>query len=148
MFQYLREQTTATREDLSELVASEAVSSEIKEDLVSECLDTLAQLDAIEPLAESGQHWRFVERDLIDRLREEPATDALLDALNDGYSIVVRTEFLGETYSLRLRVREGVYYCDTPVTLHRHDTERGMRACIEKYGHADATIEAIERPNA
>lgn len=148
MYQYLREQTTATRETLAELIATEAVSGETREEFLSGCFDTLGRLDAIDPPEESGQHWRFVERDLIDRLRADPTTDALLDALDEGYSIVVRMEFLGETYRLRLRVREGVYYCDTPVNLHRHDTEQEMRACIEKYGHADATIESVDRSNA
>jgi hypothetical protein len=30
------------------------------------------------------------------------------------------------------------------VNLHRHETEEEMRACIEKYGYADAHIEAID----
>jgi hypothetical protein len=144
MYQYLREQSTATREELSELVAVETAPGEGDEEFVTNCLDTLGRLSSVEPPSERDRNWRFVEGDPTDRLLEEPTADAFVDLLNEGYAIVVRAEFLGESYRMRLRLREGVYYCDTPVNLHRHDTEREVRACIEKYGHVHGTIVSIE----
>ena len=144
MYQYLRGRSTATREELSELVAVETVPGEGAEEFITNCLETLGGLSSVEPPSERDRNWRFVEGDRTDRLLEEPTADGFIDLLNDGYAIVVRAEFLGESYRMRLRLREGVYYCDTPVNLHRHDTEREMRACIEKYGHVHGTIVSIE----
>lgn len=62
-------------------------------------------------------------------------TAAILEAIQDGRSVVVTTTTLGETHDVTLRYDGSVYYCDTPTRLHRHETEREMRACIRNMGY-------------
>jgi hypothetical protein len=109
MYQYLRKQTTVTRADLADLLALEAMPSETREEIPTDCFDTLGRLDSVVPPDESGHRWQFVGEEPIDRLMEEPSADALIDTLDEGHSVVVRTEFLGTTYRMRLRRRDGVY---------------------------------------
>ncbi|WP_049987840.1 hypothetical protein [Halobellus rufus] len=61
--------------------------------------------------------------------------EEILDALREGRRIVVEAELLGGTHQLSLRHDGETYYCDTPTTLHKHDDEEGMLACIEKMGY-------------
>ena len=63
-------------------------------------------------------------------------TDEILDALREGRRVVVSTEMLGGTHEVTLRHDGSVFYCDTPTTLHRHETAAEMRTCIEKMGYA------------
>mgnify|MGYP006306039423 CR=1 FL=1 len=65
----------------------------------------------------------------------ECATDELLERLREGNRVVVRTEFLGSDHDVTLRWDGEHYYCDTPTTLHKHDTEEEMRKCIRKHGY-------------
>ncbi|MFA1609821.1 hypothetical protein [Halobellus rubicundus] len=62
----------------------------------------------------------------------------ILEALREGRRVVVEAELLGGTHELSLRHDGDIYYCDTPTTLHKHDDEAGMRACIEKMGYGRA----------
>jgi len=64
--------------------------------------------------------------------------DELLAALESGDRIVVRTEFLGAEHEVTLRHDAGVYYCDTPTRLHKHDSKAEMRSCLENQGYASA----------
>jgi hemin uptake protein HemP len=64
--------------------------------------------------------------------------DELLAALESGDRIVVRTEFLGAEHEVTLRHDGGVYYCDTPTRLHKHDSKAEMRSCLENQGYASA----------
>ncbi|ERH11039.1 MAG: hypothetical protein J07HX64_02818 [halophilic archaeon J07HX64] len=64
--------------------------------------------------------------------------DELLAALESGDRIVVRTEFLGAEHEVTLRHDGGVYYCDTPTRLHKHDSKAEMRTCLENQGYASA----------
>ncbi|MFC6989873.1 hypothetical protein ACFQJD_16335 [Haloplanus sp. GCM10025708] len=66
----------------------------------------------------------------------ELTVDEILDALNDGRRVVVRTEMLGGEHEVTLRHDGTTYYCDTPTTLHKHDEESAMRTCIERMGYA------------
>ncbi len=65
--------------------------------------------------------------------------DELLAALESGDRIVVRTEFLGAEHEVTLRHDGGVYYCDTPTRLHKHDSKAEMRSCLENQGYASAS---------
>jgi hypothetical protein len=145
MYEHLREQRTATQAEFFELVDGESVPDDTSEEFVMDCLDTLGNLPSVEAPGKENGDWRFIDgHDSIDQLMDEPSADTLLDALDEGRRISVQTEFLGKTYSMTLRMENGVYYCDTPVMLHRHENRQEMRACIEKYGYVDAQIEAIE----
>lgn len=62
--------------------------------------------------------------------------DELIDRLNSGERVVVRTQFLGDTREVTLRFDGETYYCDTPTRLHKHADEAEMRVCIEKQGYA------------
>lgn len=66
----------------------------------------------------------------------EVGIDELLGALEDGRRVVVRTEVLGAEHEVTLRRDGETYYCDTPTTLHTHDTVDEMRECIVKHGYA------------
>ena len=68
----------------------------------------------------------------------EADVDGLLDALESGRRVVVRTEFLGSAHEVTLRY-DGIWYCDTPTRLHRHDSREEMRACLERQGYAAET---------
>lgn len=61
--------------------------------------------------------------------------DEILAALDDGRRVVITTEMLGSEYQVTLRHDGTVYYCDTPTTLHKHETADGMRQCIRNQGY-------------
>jgi len=80
------------------------------------------------------------QRDRMDPLvvaAGEKRTDELLDALDEGRRVVVTTTFLGSEKEVTLRREGDVFYCDTPTTLHKHDSREGMRTCIENQGYAE-----------
>jgi len=62
--------------------------------------------------------------------------DTLLEVLKREGHVVIRTEFLNTDYRVTLRWDGETYYCDTPTRLHQHDTEQGMRACLERQGYS------------
>ncbi|WP_049924527.1 hypothetical protein [Halopiger djelfimassiliensis] len=62
-------------------------------------------------------------------------TEAILSAIQDGRRVVVTTTVGNEEYDIVLRYDGSVYYCDTPTRLHRHESEREMRACIRRMGY-------------
>jgi len=66
----------------------------------------------------------------------EAEIDELLDALEGGRRVVVRTEFLGGTHEVTLRY-DGMWYCDTPTRLHKHESRDEMRTCLERQGYAE-----------
>ena len=60
----------------------------------------------------------------------------IIDALREGRRVVVSTEVLGSEHEVTLRHDGSQYYCDTPTTLHTHDSEDEMLECIHKHGYA------------
>ncbi len=69
----------------------------------------------------------------------EHTADELLDRLRDGERLVVRTDVLGSPEELTLRFDGETYYCDTPTTLHKHDTAAEMAECMRHYGYVGDT---------
>lgn len=65
----------------------------------------------------------------------ELTADEIMTALKDGQRVIIEVEVLGATREVALRERDGVFYCDTPTTLHKHDDEDGMVACIVGQGY-------------
>lgn len=65
----------------------------------------------------------------------EYTADELLERLEDGERLVVRTEVLGSEEELTLRYDGETYYCDSPTTLHTHDDPEDMRTCMEHFGY-------------
>jgi hypothetical protein len=63
-------------------------------------------------------------------------TDEIMAALTAGRDVFVETEFLGDTHEVTLRRDEDFFYCDTPTTLHKHDSEEAMRECLNRQGYA------------
>ena len=59
----------------------------------------------------------------------------IIDALDDGQRLVVRVEMLGGVHEVTLRHDGTTYYCDTPTTLHKHESADEMRTCIERMGY-------------
>ncbi len=66
----------------------------------------------------------------------ELSADEIIAALNEGRRVVVRIEMLGTDHEVTLRHDGSVYYCDTPTTLHKHESEAEMRTCIDQQGYA------------
>jgi hypothetical protein len=66
----------------------------------------------------------------------EHSTEAVLERMRAGDRVLVRTEFAGSIHEVVLRFDGETYYCDTPTRLHRHETEAGMRACLEDQGYS------------
>jgi len=63
--------------------------------------------------------------------------EAILTALDEGRRVVVTTERFGTRHEVTLR-HDGVqYYCDTPTTLHRHESRDEMRHCITEQGYIE-----------
>jgi hypothetical protein len=65
----------------------------------------------------------------------ELTADEVVDALDSGRRVLITVEVVGAEKEVALRRRGDVYYCDTPTTLHSHDTEEGIRACLEGQGY-------------
>lgn len=65
----------------------------------------------------------------------ELGTEELLERLREGERVVVRTTFLGSEKRITLRFDGETFYCDTPTTLHKHETADDMRACIREQGY-------------
>ncbi|MEF8777143.1 MAG: hypothetical protein V5A43_11670 [Haloarculaceae archaeon] len=65
----------------------------------------------------------------------ELGVEELLDAIEGGERVVVRTEFLGNEHQVTLRHDGNVYYCDTPTRLHKHETAEEMRTCLRNQGY-------------
>jgi len=73
----------------------------------------------------------------------ELAVDDILAAFADGRRVVIVTEMLGTEHEVTLRHDGETFYCDTPTTLHKHDSEDEMRQCIHEQGYAsDADAES------
>jgi hemin uptake protein HemP len=65
----------------------------------------------------------------------ELTADEILDALGDGSRVVVSVEMLGGVHEVTLRHDGRTYYCDTPTTLHKHESLDEMRTCIQRMGY-------------
>ena len=74
---------------------------------------------SIPPTVEAGDH---TAEELLSRLQEQER-------------LVVRTDVLGSSEELTLRFDGETYYCDTPTTLHRHDTPEAMVECMRQHGY-------------
>ena len=74
---------------------------------------------SIPPTVEAGDH----------------TAEELLSHLQEQERLVVRTDVLGSSEELTLRFDGETYYCDTPTTLHRHDTPEEMVECMRQYGY-------------
>lgn len=66
----------------------------------------------------------------------ELAVEELLDALEAGERVIVRTAFLGSEHEVTLRYDGRTFYCDTPTRRHRHESRDEMRVCLENQGYA------------
>ena len=68
----------------------------------------------------------------------ELSVEEIIDRLHAGDRVVIERELLGGVHEVTLRFDGETYYCDTPTTLHRHDTPEGMRRCLDqqRYGSA------------
>lgn len=66
----------------------------------------------------------------------ELTENEIIEALEEGQRIVVRMKKFGMPISVTLRYDGTIYYCDTPLTLHRHEEVEEMRQCIRDQGYA------------
>jgi len=75
--------------------------------------------------------------DPIRAVAGELSADEVLAALEDGRRVVIETEMLGSEHQVTLRHDGTIYYCDTPTTLHKHESPEEMRNCIRNQGYVD-----------
>jgi hypothetical protein len=64
------------------------------------------------------------------------SVEDLLAVLEEGRHVVVETERFGQPHEVTLRYDGEIYYCDTPTTLHRHESGDEMRECLRSEGYA------------
>lgn len=64
------------------------------------------------------------------------SVEELLSELESGRHVIVETERFGQEHEITLRFDGEVYYCDTPTTLHRHESGEEMRECLRSEGYA------------
>ena len=69
----------------------------------------------------------------------EHDAEELLGRLRDGERLVVRADVLGRAQEVTLRFDGQTYYCDTPTTLHKHETAEEMAECMRHHGYVDDT---------
>lgn len=74
--------------------------------------------------------------DPLETTDGEMSAGELLETIETGRRVVVKTEFLGEQHEVTLRRDGDVFYCDTPTRLHKHESREEMRTCIKKQGYA------------
>ncbi|MFQ3294822.1 MAG: hypothetical protein ACI9PP_002373 [Halobacteriales archaeon] len=67
----------------------------------------------------------------------ERESDEIIDSLESGARVIIETDILGTTYEVTLRYDGTVYYCDTPTTLHKHETADAMRQCLRNQEYVD-----------
>lgn len=75
--------------------------------------------------------------ELIRVTAGEPKSDEIIDYLESGTRVIIETDILGTTYEVTLRYDGAIYYCDTPTTLHKHETADGMRQCLRNQEYVD-----------
>ncbi|MDL5362870.1 hypothetical protein [Halalkalicoccus sp. NIPERK01] len=76
---------------------------------------------------------------MAEPLRVQPgerSAGELIELLDSGRRVLIEVEIAGTTRQVALRHRNGVYYCDTPTTLHTHETRAGIKECLENQGYA------------
>lgn len=59
----------------------------------------------------------------------------VVDALDSGRRVLITVEVAGAETKVVLRRQGDIYYCDTPTTLHTHDSTEGIRTCLEGQGY-------------
>lgn len=67
---------------------------------------------------------------------DEVSTEEIMTALHEGRRVILEREVLDGVHEVTLRYDGETYYCDTPTTLHRHESIEDMRACLDdqEYG--------------
>jgi hemin uptake protein HemP len=78
-------------------------------------------------------------RDSTEVEAGEHDAEKLLTLLRAGERLVVQAEVLGGSQEVTLRFDGETYYCDTPTTLHKHDSAEEMAECMRQYGYVDDT---------
>ena len=66
----------------------------------------------------------------------ELTAEEIIDRLHDGQRVVIEYEVVGTAQTVTLRFDGETYYCDTPTTLHRHETVEAMRTCLDEQRYA------------
>ncbi len=75
--------------------------------------------------------------DTLTAAAGELDAEAILTALDEGRRVVITTERFGSSHEVTLRHDGTQYYCDTPTTLHRHESRDEMRRCITEQGYIE-----------
>ena len=65
--------------------------------------------------------------------RKELSAVEVLDIVDEGGRVVIEMSVLGKTTKVVIRHRDGIYYCDTPMKLLKHETRQDLQNCLERY---------------
>jgi hypothetical protein len=67
---------------------------------------------------------------------DQRSAEAIIEVLNEGRELIIEQQVRGTTHETKRQLRDGIYYCQTPLATHTHETERGLRICLINLGHA------------
>lgn len=70
---------------------------------------------------------------VIHVTQQELSAGEILDVIHSGGRVVIELSVLGKGVKVVIREQDGIYYCDTPVKLFRHDRPSDLARCLEKF---------------
>lgn len=65
--------------------------------------------------------------------RSELTAPEILDILEGGGRVLIELSVLGKSTTVVIRAHNGIYYCDTPMKLLKHDTPEDLQKCLERF---------------
>ncbi len=72
--------------------------------------------------------------------RGELTSREIVDVIEGGGRVIIEMGILGHTTNVVIRSQGGVYYCDTPMKLLRHENSEDLTRCLERYRLAPPTV--------
>ena len=65
--------------------------------------------------------------------RNELTADEVIEIIDTGGRVIIEASVLGKSTRLVIRRHDGIYYCDTPMKLMKHETPAELRKCLERF---------------
>lgn len=81
--------------------------------------------------------------------RQELTAQEIIDVVQNGGRVVIEVSLFGKSTDVVIRYHDGIYYCDTPVTLMKHDSPEQLRDCLSRFRLTrHDTVPAADAANA